>query len=112
MGVARQQLVFLALCVLDEATDLANHGAVPPSPGLRLALAFLYDIGDRREEWFDREPYDEFWRAATGSDLHGATAEAFGRSQQLTSTFNAIARAAGMERDYLLIEAMRKARGG
>ncbi|MDB5581504.1 MAG: hypothetical protein JWR80_6680 [Bradyrhizobium sp.] len=91
MGLDRRRLTFLALCVLDEAWDQARSGKVPASIGLRLALACLYALGDRRNEWFDREQYEEFWRAATQSDLHGAGAAAFGRSQQLTSSLNAIA---------------------
>ncbi|WP_286774433.1 hypothetical protein [Sphingomonas sp. 66-10] len=34
------------------------------TPGLCLALAFLYPISDRRGLWLEREPYIEFWQRA------------------------------------------------
>jgi hypothetical protein len=105
-----RKTIFLAIRVLDEARHQAAKGRVEPSPGLRLALAFLYDINQGGE--FGRAFFDQFWTAATKSDLHGATAQAFGRSQNLTSAFNAICRAAGMENDHLLEERLRKAREG
>lgn len=95
---------FLALCVLAQAQEDARAGAVPPSLGLRLALAYLYDTGDRSGLWFDREPYDNFWRAAVQESEAGGSAAAFGRSQVLTSSINAIARAAGMEMDVAMMQ--------
>lgn len=93
---------FLAICVLAQAQEDARAGAVPPSLGLRLALAYLYDTGDRSGAWHDREPYDNFWRAATQESAAGGSAAAFGRSQVLTASINAIARAAGMEMDVTM----------
>ena len=110
MPIERQRLTFLALCALDEAMDQSKHGKVSPSIGLRLALAYLYAVGDRRKEWFDRQPYEDFWKTATQCDLCGDSAAAFGRSQILTSAFNGIARAAGMERDVILMGQMSAAR--
>ena len=103
--------MFWALCVLDDAFDAAGDGPIAPGPGLRLALALLYAVGDRREEWFDREPYETFWQRATMPATGASDAAAFGRVQDMTSSFNAIARAAGMERDVPLMAAMRRARG-
>jgi hypothetical protein len=110
--MSRNRLVFLALCVLEEAADAAARGRVAPAVSLRLALAYLYAVGDRRAEWFDRQPYDEFWRVATQEEAAGPSAAAFGRSQALTAALNAIARAAGMERDARHLEATRRAREG
>ncbi|CAN5470585.1 hypothetical protein BH10PSE14_BH10PSE14_27470 [soil metagenome] len=110
MGFDRRRLTFLALCQLDEAFEQATLGKVTPSVGLRLALAFLYAVGDRRKEWFEHEPYLEFWQAATQDDRCGGSAAAFGRSQILNASFNAIARAAGIERDVELMRRMSDAR--
>ncbi len=95
---------FLALCVLAQAQEDARAGAVAPTLGLRLALAYLYDSGDRRGLWFDREPYEDFWRAVTQRSECGGSAAAFGRSQVVTSSINAIARAAGMELDVMMAQ--------
>lgn len=112
--LSRETLVFKALCVLEEAIEQARKGAVPPSPGLRLALAFLYAVGDRRREWFDREPYDQFWRLATQADANfteGHNVDATGRLTQMTANFNGIGRAAGMEVDVTVLHAIKRARG-
>lgn len=111
--LTRQALVFKALCVLDEAIERARSGAVVPNPGLRLALAFLYVVGDRRGEWFDREPYDDFWRLATqqqASFVEGHNSDAHGRLTQMNADMNAIGRAAGMPIDVVVLSAMQKAR--
>ena len=86
---------FLALVVLDEAMEMTKAGRVPASTGLRLALAHLYAVGDRRREYFDREPYDSFWRLATQQDNTGSPPEDYTRWAMLLSNFNGIARAAG-----------------
>lgn len=71
MRVGKEALAFKALCVLDEAIADAREGKVRPSAGLRFALAYLYIVGDREGEWFDRQPYEEFWQAATQREEHG-----------------------------------------
>lgn len=112
--LSREALVFRALCVLDETCAQAREGRVAPSAGLRLALAFLYAVGDRRAEWFDRQPYDEFWRVATqehAAIAGGHNTEGYGRSVTLTSNMNAIARAAGMPTDPPMLAALARARG-
>jgi len=40
------------------------EGRLAATPGLCLALAFLYPISDRRGLWLEREPYIEFWQRA------------------------------------------------
>lgn len=105
--------MFRALCVLDEAVDAARIELVPPSPGLRLALAFLYVVGDRRQEWFDRQPYDDFWRQATTVDAtltEGHNTAGYGRVIHMRASMNAIARAAGMPIDLKASQAINRAR--
>lgn len=112
--LSREALVFRALCVLEEVVEESRKGAVRPSPGLRLALAYLYAVGDRRREWFDREPYDGFWRLATQQDANfsaGSNVDATGRLTHMTAHLNAIARAAGMELDVPLLHAIKRSRG-
>jgi len=106
--MSANRTTFLAICVLAQAQEDARGGAVPPSLGLRLALAYLYDTGNREGLWFDREPYDDFWRAATQRSEAGGSAAAFGRSQAITASINAIARAAGMEMDVAMDQRVRE----
>lgn len=113
--LTREALVFKALCILDEAMEQARRGRVPASLGLRFALAFLYAVGDRRGEWFDRQPYDTFWREATQrqEDLtEGHNVHAYGRVMHMTASMNAIARAAGMPLEIEVLQALRRARAG
>ena len=111
--LTREALVFKALCILDETMEQARRGRVPSSLGLRFALAFLYAVGDRRGEWFDRQPYDTFWREATQrqEDLtEGHNVDAYGRVMHMTASMNAIARAAGMPIEIEVMQALRSAR--
>lgn len=96
-GDMKQALVFKALCVLHEAQEVAKRGRVPPSAGLRFALAYLYAVGQRRGEWFDREPYVEFWQVATQRDEAANDMGGSARATILQVDVNGIARAAGME---------------
>ena len=57
MRFDRDQLIFKALCAVDEAVDECNHGPLKPTFALRFALAFLFAVSDG-----DRTSYDEFWR--------------------------------------------------
>ena len=100
-GDLKQALVFKSLCVLAEAQQLALRGRVQPTAGLRFALAYLFAVGQRSGEWFDREPYVQFWRVATqeaavSTGVNGAV-EGSVRTTVLQTCVNAIARAAGME---------------
>lgn len=96
-GDVKQALVFKALCVLAEAMSDARRGRGRPSFGLRFALAYLYAVGDRRGEWFDREPYVSFWQVATKRDASLVDTSGVGRRGQMQASMNAIARAAGVE---------------
>jgi len=109
---SRNDLAFFALATLSETMDRAKLGRVLPSPGLRLALALLYSIGNRRGEWFDREPYISFWQEATqrdeGGDGCNAGAGAVARQSMMWANMQAIARAAGVDLTPELRMAMRK----
>lgn len=96
-GDVKSALVFKALCALAEAVSDARRGRGRPSLSLRFALAYLYAVGDRRGEWFDREPYVTFWQVATKRDANLINTSGVGRRSQLQASMNAIARAAGME---------------
>lgn len=96
-GDTKMALVFKALCVLEEAMVVSRSGRAPTSYGLRFALAYLYAVGDRRGEGFDRGPYVEFWQLATRIGPTGDDTQGVGRRTTMRSCLNAIARAAGME---------------
>ena len=109
----QRRVTFLAICVLQEAIERVDANEPAATLGLRLALAHLYAVGDRRGEHFDREPYDRVWRAAAAGEQlqHGAKAWV-GRAQELTAAFNGIARAAGMSADTDMLQIIRRARRG
>ncbi len=107
----KEALVFKALCVLDEAMEQARGGKVLPSLGLRFALAYLYAIGDRRKEWFDREPYDEFWMLATKRGACDGGTDSVGRFTAMQANINGIARAAGLEMTVTVLHAVGRATG-
>lgn len=109
MGLGRRKLNFWAMCVLYETSEAADRGAVPPSLSLRLALAVLYELGDRRAEWFDREPYDDFWREVT-RPIPDDHPEEIGRWQVINASLNGIARAAGFVRTPDFDDAIKRAR--
>lgn len=106
MRVEPKRLIFHALCVVDEAQELANAGAVAPSAALRLALAYLHLCGAERR-WID-----QLWDGLVKRSEAGGGAVAFGRSQQITAAVNAISRQVGVDRSLAYIDAMRAARRG
>ena len=57
MATMREQLMWKALCAVDEAAEEADRGPVRPTFALRFALAYLFTCGDG-ERWM----YDAFWR--------------------------------------------------
>ncbi|MGP7794745.1 hypothetical protein [Sphingomonas sp. CLY1604] len=57
MSKVREQLLWKALCAVDEAAEEADAGPVRPTFALRFALAYLYACGSG-ERWM----YDAFWR--------------------------------------------------
>lgn len=111
MRVARDRLTFLAICALDEAIDQSRAGRLPSTLALRLALAYLYAVGDRRQEGWDREPYDTFWRCATAEDAAGGGADGYSRRTEMRACLNGMARAAGLELDVPMMARVARARG-
>jgi hypothetical protein len=102
--IARGREISHALCVVDEAQERARSGPVPPSAGLRLALAFLRLCGA------EACLIEQFWKAAVTRSETGSGADAFGRSQEMTAAVNAITRAVGIERSSAFLDALREAR--
>lgn len=58
MRIGRDTLIDLALKTLAEQVELARAGAPPPSHGVRLALAVLFEFSVEG----DRAPFDDYWR--------------------------------------------------
>jgi len=111
-GDLKRALVFKALCVLEEAQRDAERGRVAPSLGLRFALAYLYAVGSRSGEWFDREPYVKFWQLATMQDAPtkgGQTLAGSARGTSMQACVNGIGRAAGIEITSAVMADLRKA---
>lgn len=107
MRVARERLIFHALCFLeDEARRAVEEGQLQPSAALRLAIGFLFAVSrddlDANPEHACRLIWDELTQR---SEVNTRTAAGFGRWQTLNSCLNAIAQAAGMPRDHEYDEA-------
>jgi hypothetical protein len=91
MRLSRESLKIKALHVLEAAAWDVGKVRAPPSPGIRLALAYLYAVGDA-----DRALYDEFWRAAIDRPCEGR--EAIDAGASINPPLNGIYHAAGIER--------------
>lgn len=72
------QLIFKALCVLDQAIDDCNAGPVVGTFGLRFALAFLYAASDG-----NRHHFDKFWQITRDPMIHAYSEDS--RAYQRTS---------------------------
>jgi hypothetical protein len=94
MRLSRDQLIFRALVVLDEAVSACGATPIKPSIGLRFALMFLYAVSDGT-----RRHYDGFWRSV--QDAHAnAHSEQMGRDMRTTAargSMTGIARSVGIE---------------
>lgn len=62
----RDRLIHLALLTLHETVEEARRNPVKGTVGLRLALAYLFSVSDRK----DRRAFDEFWRLVTGIEVY------------------------------------------
>lgn len=111
---SREQLIFKALCVLDQAIDDAGQGRVKPSYGLRFALAFLFAVSDDRLgiATTARQVFDEFWDCVT-TDPPGQTAymTGFVRSTYARTYMTGICRRVGMPLSVDLQHRLSVARG-
>ncbi|MGE0180493.1 MAG: hypothetical protein AB7O91_11825, partial [Sphingomonas sp.] len=109
MRVARDRLIFLALCALDETVDEARDGPVQRTFALRAMLAFLYALSDGREPGC----YGGFWRNVTRAgpqqgcpDIGQRTRSEFARDQ-----LRRIAKSLGFDFDYHMRAPISRARG-
>lgn len=89
----RDQLLFLALCTMDEAIEAAGPEPIRLGVGLRLAVGYAALIGSG-----DRELYDRFWRVFRNSFHHLAEVDReVARRHMGRQAFNAICRRVGVE---------------
>ena len=108
MRFDRDQLIFRALCALDEAIDHSDIAPVKRTFALRFALAFLFNLSDGKR----RDCYDEFWREI-GDPKDHAFSESSARYQRTTharTNLSGIARSVGLELTADLMERLRLAR--
>lgn len=94
MRIARDKLIDLALKTLAEQVELASAAAPPPSHGVKLALAVLFEFSEG-----DREPFDNFWRQMRRTDGHSfsETIASYCRSTHLQTQLRGAMRAVGIE---------------
>lgn len=94
MRIGRDRLVDLALKTLAEQVELARDAAPPPSHGVKLALAVLFEFSKG-----EREPFDDFWRQMRdGQDrLWSETIASYCRSSHLQTQLRGVMRAVGVE---------------
>lgn len=94
MRIGRDLLVDLSLKTLAEQVELAHAGAPPPSHGVRLALAVLFEFSKG-----DRAPFDDFWRQMRdGNDrAWSETIASYCRSSHLQTQLRGVMRAVGIE---------------
>lgn len=94
MRIGRDRLVQLALFTLAEQVELARAGAPPPSHGVKLALAVLFEFSAG-----DREPFDDFWRQMRNEETASGTPTiaSYCRSTHLQTQLRVVMRAVGIE---------------
>ena len=107
MRVARDRLIFLALCALDEIVDQAEEGPIEPSFALRFILAFLYALSDGKE----RGCYDGFWRCVTPKTLDPWTQTHDAYHAYAQSHLRGIAKSLGIDFEHGMREPIDRARG-
>lgn len=91
------RITWLALLVVDEAAEQAERGRVPPSLGLRLALAHLCSIADGPIAALPsrRSVFDTFWKEATIKGSGNPHATAYYRASMTRSCLQQIGRQIG-----------------
>lgn len=94
MRLGRERIIFLALCVLDEAVEACNAGPLAPSVSVRLALSTLFAISDGR-----REAYDKFWQTIMDpmASQNSETISRYVRTSYARTEMMGIARTVGVE---------------
>lgn len=106
MRLTREQLTYKALCVAHDAMRQAQAGPVAPTPGLRFALAYLYQVSDGdlafRPDY--RSAIDEFWNVVRSVGREGDKRANENRAMYAHSSLLQICRQVRMPHAIGLIE--------
>ena len=92
------RIAWLALLIVDEAAEAGSKAPIEPSPGLRLALAYLHSIADGPIFALPsrRHVFDELWRIVTAPLASGNPhSAAYARSSMVESCLQQIGRQIG-----------------
>lgn len=94
MRIGRDKLKWLALATLAEQVELARAGGPPPSHGVRLALAVLFEFSAG-----DRAPFDNFWLQMCDREERAwsETIASYSRTTHLQTQLRCVMRAVGIE---------------
>lgn len=115
MKPTRDQLIFKALCALEETCSAMADGPVAPTAQLRFLLAFLCQASGPDELGQPhRASFDEFWSVATrpcAAD-HEGDRQMRVRRNQASACMQGIARRVGMPLDREVYAAMARALRG
>jgi hypothetical protein len=96
MRIDVEELKLKALLALEEGAMLVDQGKAVPNFGLRLALAYLYAVGDG-ERWL----FEDYWSGITGKAGKGQASdylEDVVRGAAVNAALNGIWRSVGVER--------------
>jgi len=106
MGIDHDQLVYMALMVLDEIADANTEAPAHRSVVLRFTLAWLFHQcgGDPSKKWL----FDSFWKEATR--MGASCTDDVARRTSIQAAMNGICRACGWERDVAFMQEMARAR--
>jgi hypothetical protein len=97
MRFDRDQLVFKAICALDEIVDQCSEGPVKATQAMRFVLAFLYS----QSKSDDRDSFDQFWKIIR-NEYQTAYSDHDQRYIRLTNAricYTGIARSCGVHMD-------------
>lgn len=94
MRIGRDKLKWLALATLAEQVELAIAGPPPPSHGVKLALAVLFEFSKG-----DRGPFDSFWQQMRDTEERSAseTIASYCRTSHLQTQLRGVMRAVDIE---------------
>ncbi|HEX8446301.1 MAG TPA: hypothetical protein VF649_06770 [Sphingomonas sp.] len=98
-----ESLTMKALMVLEETQYLVGKVTIEPSPGLRLALAFLFAVSNG-----DRSVFDEFWRGMLNQPCEPGPQRLLA-TQNANTLMNRVCLAVGVARTPALMAAGAKA---
>lgn len=106
MRIDRDRLIFYALATCAEQVELAHAAVPPPSHGVRLALAVLFEFSKG-----DRKPFDDFWRQMGRAEEHSwsDTIASYCRATHLQTQLRGVMRAVGIEPCFAAEQPLRQA---